>query len=886
MGVARILGSRLTALPDKCRSCYSRDTDVTRLTACGCKICAECLRPLFRLSPHAPLERLFAPFHCPGCRREMAGADLQALLGEEGDKQAQGYVFDMLEKHVVESGGRGTLWLGDNNVMTGVKMCKAVLMLENALHDPSLDTKVEESLRTLRWELHGIRTSSVLGGRLGEYSARAILFRGGMHKLLRAWLSRAYWILEGKMTLDGIDETVLLLISEIAESPALLPCLEQPTKTSYNAPVPDEYLRATSAMLQERRSVYIDLRQLRKLAWNLMESGSWHTASRSLQRFCDDVVHTAKAISRAVRESQDRRHHQEQLEQKAAPGAPAATPPAPQQPRPQSIVDLQAEEQSPALSSPCNERERAARLLFSDAHAQRASPPAAPLSERQQAAQYLYSDKGALPLQPEAWAPQTPPPLPPRASPSGGVSERYQAAQLLNADKDKHYTVSGPLPHPPSNTQAPTSSQSTGHHHNSSRPAAPDDVPDGYSSGSSTPTPLSSTGQQRTFPQRMDSLDRAAVEEDIIQSVIQMSIAEQPSEVEPTPSCAAKPPPAPKPSTASSIPIQVPSREVSTQLPGPIRSSSLDSAEEALLEVAKRESMMPAPKLPRADSFTKADLGNSYLREQALVGERLPLQKLIESCGRELARRLRELEPRFADWRSINGDGNCFYRSFLFLLLEGLLGDRRQARAVHRRLERVKDKMLATAHGEQEWEGGALMLEGMVQEISEGRVILFRLLINMNDREFADPMILFLRHMTSWEMLKHAERYENFILEEEEEDERRGGRRQTAAARDDDAGAEGEAEAGAATQRRRMQRHCRKFVNPMGQEAEEWHMNALSRALQVPINVESIGDRDRSFSIRIWHGDDSGSPESRLPAPNVPAWLLYVPGHYEIIYPR
>lgn len=88
--------------------------------------------------------------------------------------------------------------------------------------------------------------------------------------------------------------------------------------------------------------------------------------------------------------------------------------------------------------------------------------------------------------------------------------------------------------------------------------------------------------------------------------------------------------------------------------------------------------------LPRADSFTKADLGNSYLREQALVGERLPLQKLIESCGRELARRLRELEPRFADWRSINGDGNCFYRSFLFLLLEGLLGDRRQARAVHR----------------------------------------------------------------------------------------------------------------------------------------------------------------------------------------------------------
>lgn len=165
----------------------------------------------------------------------------------------------------------------------------------------------------------------------------------------------------------------------------------------------------------------------------------------------------------------------------------------------------------------------------------------------------------------------------------------------------------------------------------------------------------------------------------------------------------------------------------------------------------------------------------------------------------------------------------------------------------------------------------------IVQDISDGRVIAFRLETNMNDPDFADPIIQFLRRMTSWEMLRHPERYASVILDEEEEEAGSGKSPQGSRKAKEDKEAE--------ACRRRMAKHCRKHVDRMGEEAEEWHMQALSRVLQVPIMVESIANSERAFSYRIWE-EDNGSPASQLPAPNATACLLYVPGHYEIIYPR
>lgn len=71
-----------------------------------------------------------------------------------------------------------------------------------------------------------------------------------------------------------LNAQLLLLLEEMAQSRALLPCLLEPVAANYTAPVPDEFVRAASALLQERRAVYGDLRQLRKVATGL----TGHTA--------------------------------------------------------------------------------------------------------------------------------------------------------------------------------------------------------------------------------------------------------------------------------------------------------------------------------------------------------------------------------------------------------------------------------------------------------------------------------------------------------------------------------------------------------------------------------------------------------------------------------
>jgi hypothetical protein len=69
-----------------------------------------------------------------GCRVELADSDLLALFGEEGYKDAQGNVFDALERHVVEL-GRKFSYSPDDNFRKGVEMCRSLLMIENALHN-------------------------------------------------------------------------------------------------------------------------------------------------------------------------------------------------------------------------------------------------------------------------------------------------------------------------------------------------------------------------------------------------------------------------------------------------------------------------------------------------------------------------------------------------------------------------------------------------------------------------------------------------------------------------------------------------------------------------------------------------------------------------------
>ena len=66
----------------------------------------------------------------------------------------------------------------------------------------------------------------------------------------------------------------------------------------------------------------------------------------------------------------------------------------------------------------------------------------------------------------------------------------------------------------------------------------------------------------------------------------------------------------------------------------------------------------------------------SFCRQVELVGARMTLSALTvryQEHSPMLAAMLLSLGTEFPDCRSIAGDGNCFYRGFLFGLMEALL---------------------------------------------------------------------------------------------------------------------------------------------------------------------------------------------------------------------
>ncbi|KAI8464523.1 MAG: peptidase C65 Otubain-domain-containing protein [Monoraphidium minutum] len=81
-----------------------------------------------------------------------------------------------------------------------------------------------------------------------------------------------------------------------------------------------------------------------------------------------------------------------------------------------------------------------------------------------------------------------------------------------------------------------------------------------------------------------------------------------------------------------------------------------------------------------ADHAADDDRDQAGRQESDLVGPRQPLQRLAEryrAGSPALAGRLDALAAEFPSCRPVAGDGNCFYRGFLFALLEALLQEPR-----------------------------------------------------------------------------------------------------------------------------------------------------------------------------------------------------------------
>lgn len=215
--------------------------------------------------------------------------------------------------------------------------------------------------------------------------------------------------------------------------------------------------------------------------------------------------------------------------------------------------------------------------------------------------------------------------------------------------------------------------------------------------------------------------------------------------------------------------------------------------------------------------------------------------------------------------RKVRGDGNCFYRSFLFSYLEELLtlynsnNINLKSLAENERIRvealiiKSKDELITMGYSEIAIECfHDVFLDLLVNLFSYDIV---RLLSLFQENGQSDYFTWFMRLLTAASIRRDAERFYPFI-----EDSVTGG----------------------ATD---LDTYLKREVEPMGKECEQVHVIALTEYLGVNTTIEYLDGKPFADGAGLTKMAFTGSPAATTEV-RLSVCLLYRPGHYDILYTR
>ncbi|XP_021722988.1 ubiquitin thioesterase otubain-like [Chenopodium quinoa] len=247
------------------------------------------------------------------------------------------------------------------------------------------------------------------------------------------------------------------------------------------------------------------------------------------------------------------------------------------------------------------------------------------------------------------------------------------------------------------------------------------------------------------------------------------------------------------------------------------------------------------------------------------LGDKEPLSALAaeyQSGSSILLEKIKILDEKYSAIRRTRGDGNCFFRSFMFSYLEHILEtqDKAEVDRVKANVEECRKTLQSLGYADFTFEDffGLFLeqLENVIQG-TEASISHDELVERSRDQSISDYVVMFFRFITSGEIRKRAEFFEPFIL---------------------------------GLTNATVDQFCKSSVEPMGEESDHVHIIALSDALGVPIRVVYL---DRSScdtgGVSVNHHDfvpsalSSGGSGLEI---NPYITLLYRPGHYDILYPK
>lgn len=208
--------------------------------------------------------------------------------------------------------------------------------------------------------------------------------------------------------------------------------------------------------------------------------------------------------------------------------------------------------------------------------------------------------------------------------------------------------------------------------------------------------------------------------------------------------------------------------------------------------------------------------------------------------------KVRFLSRNYKEIRKVRPDGNCFFRGFAYAFFEYMIHHKDKFAEMKEKLENSKDFLVKIGFPQFTLEDFHDTFMEVINRVDPNtqdvNTALEELHKHFNDAGYSNYVVVYLRLLTSARLQKDQDFYKHFI----------DGSYPT------------------------IIDFVRQEVEPMYKESDHIHIIALSSELNGGVRVEYLdrGDGDQTTSHEF--------PEGKEPI----VFLLYRPGHYDILYPK
>eukprot|EP00890_Picochlorum_soloecismus_P003342 jgi/Picsp_1/4008/NSC_01520-R1_ubiquitin thioesterase otubain-like protein len=281
--------------------------------------------------------------------------------------------------------------------------------------------------------------------------------------------------------------------------------------------------------------------------------------------------------------------------------------------------------------------------------------------------------------------------------------------------------------------------------------------------------------------------------------------------------------------------------------------------------------------MPHLDRPSDADIiawenqiRDQQARNKPLVGDLEDIGALMEEYSRGsdvFKTKIADLSTGYAKIRRARGDGNCFFRSFIFSYIENMVlkNDYKERDRIMEKMVWLQTRLKSVGYEELVLEGPMELLLGLLGSIgNESEPLTLELLEkNMRSDDISNYIVFLMRIITSAEIKLNSEFFAPFIM---------------------------------GITDMSVEEFCTKCVDPMGEESDHIQLVALTNALQIPVRViyldnsaSPIGQMESNThlpSLKADTHDFTPSNNGEASINDIQIHLLYRPGHYDILYMR